>query len=257
MALSAMAVACSSVLLAVARPVPLELPVLALDPNLVREQLAEDARLAAGPASALAQEFYRVLLEAGRAEYEQDFANSAAQQRHIEALRKRALPSQELRTMQAYATERFMRALSSRLSDIAEEHGLVGAHYSFMLQHGYVAQSGNLLAPQLTVRATYKVRWNMLFGYASTAGLSRIERIAYEGFRALEAYAMPEHARYDALKELMRLAPEQFEEAVLIWQAQQGRPGALLEYMDAGAWKSASLRLRNMALSTRRSEPPI
>lgn len=261
LALSATAIACASVLFAVPRAVPLTLPVLWLDSREVRAQLDQDATHAARPLSALGRAFDQTLLEIGRSEFRQLPALAVAAARTIPALKQRAareLDEAGLNVLRAHATERFMRALAERLADEDEEQGAVGAQYSFLLQHGYVTPDGALLAPALSVRATYKVRWNMIFGYAPSAGLSRIERLAYEGFRALEARAVSDDVRHAALRELLLLDPSpRMREAAMIWQAQAGSPGALLRYVDSDAGRSASLRLRNMARSVVPAAAPI
>lgn len=260
MALSAMAIACASVLFAVPRAAQLELPVLSLDATEVRAQLAADDARASRPISALGQAFDQVLLEVGRSEFRREPALAVAAVRHIPGLKQRAareLNEEQLKVLRAHATARFMRALSERLRDQDEEEGAVGAQYSFLLQHGYVTPDGSWLAPTITLRATYKVRWNMIFGYAPSAGLSRIEQLAYEGFRALEARAVSDQVRFEALRALLALDPSpRTQQAAMIWQAQSGNPRALLRYMDSDAGRTANLRLRNMALSRLGAQDP-
>jgi hypothetical protein len=246
-ALFATLVACAIVLFAVPRPVPYQLSVLSLDEAEVHTQLAADRR-AQAPTTAVAKELYRLLLEHGRAEFTHDFARATATKRAVLALKPQivALREDALRGLLAHATERFMRALDTRLDDVEEEHGVVGAQYTLFLRHGYLAPDGTALAPELSLRATYKVRCNLLFGLSPHAGLSRIEQLAYEGYRALEAQQLPEEERGLALQELVRIAPEEprFQEAWLIWQARMGSPAALARY--ASGERPTSLRIRNM-----------
>jgi len=236
--------------MAVPRPVPYELPVLMLDAAQVRAQLAEDQQLARAPSTPLAKALDRALLRQGALEFEPDSPRAPAPS--MASLRpriERELGSAGLRALRAFATERFMRALATRLDDVEEEHGVVGAQYSLFLQHGYLAPDGSLLAPVLSLRATYKVRCNMVFGLAPDAGLSRIERLAYEGYRALEARNLPDEVRTEALQQLLRLAPDdaRFQQAWLIWQARAGSVGPLQQYLGTAEGQAASLRLRNMA----------
>jgi hypothetical protein len=249
-ALFATLVACAIVPFAVPRPVPYRLPVLVLDAAQVRTQLGEDQRRAIAPATPLARELYRLLLERGRAEFARDFSRTVATKRALLALQPRLaseLSEDALRGLQAYASARFMRALATRLDDLDEERGVVGAQYTLFLRHGYLTPDGSALAPELSLRATYKVRCNLMFGLSPHAGLSRIEQLAYEGYRALEAQGLADFDRSQALRELVRLAPEEprFQEAWLIWQARMGSPGPLAQYVASG--RAMSLRLRNMA----------
>lgn len=242
------AVACASVLFAVPRPAPLELPVLYLERASVDVQLAEDRALGAAPHSALTRELYRVLLEVGRWEFEQHVGSRNPPEVHA-ALRSRAereIGAKGLKAVRAYATQRFMRALSDGLADADEERGVVGAMFDFLLEHGYVTRDGALLAPELSVRASYKVRWNMIFEMEPTAGLSSIEQRAYHGFRALEAQAVPDLTRHEAFVALLQQGRDpRIEQAAAIWQARVGQRRALVPYLED---PHATLRLRNMAL---------
>lgn len=251
-ALMSTAIACAIVLFAVPRPARLELPVLLLDMTKVRAQLADDSVFAARPATPLMRELDRVLLEVGRSEFDRDPRTQTPASRALPGLKARAqseLGEDGLKAVRAYATERFMRALSFGLADAQEEHGVVGAVFDFLLVHGYVMPDGTLLAPELSVRATYKVRWNMLFGFLPTAGLSPIERRAYEGFRALEAENMPDVARHAALQALLNEGSDvTFQRAAAIWQAEAGSKRMLLRYLDPPAEGLPNLRMRNMAV---------
>ena len=252
-ALMVMAMACATFLCAVPRPVPFELPVLTLDEESVRAQIEEDRRLAALPESELARALYQALRDAGRSELERDEARGYQLEQRISGLKKRVqseLSPEGLRAVRAYATQRFMLALFAKLDDENEERELVGAQRSMFAGYGYMTPEGDLLAPALTIRAMFKVRWNMIFHAPPTAALSPIELYAYEGFRALEAKNLPPELRYRALYELIRAGGGlRAERALAIFQAENGKGGPLLARVQGSANEAGQLRLRNMALT--------
>jgi hypothetical protein len=253
-ALFATTLVCASVPFLLPRPGRLELPVLQLDRAAVQAQLAEDRALARPPRAPLAVELYRTLLVRGRAEFAAGAVQLAVAKDVFAPLRgriKRELGDEQLRALQAYATERFMHALVRGIDDADEERGVVGAQYSMFLLHGYIAPNGTWLAPELSLRATYKVRLNLLLGLAPTAALSHIEQLAYQGFRAFEAQALPPELRVEAFEELLQLAPDdaRAREGWLIARAEAGDGRALLAYLRSAQGEHASLRLRNSARS--------
>jgi hypothetical protein len=260
LALLCAALACALVLIAVPRPVPLALPALALPAAEVRAALARDRELAArAPSTPAAVAMYDLLLAAGRQELGHSSPDGPWQYRgrRVEKAALAELGYEGVRALRARATERFMLALTGELADRAETEGLCGAQRQLLLQHGYLATSGRLLAPELSVRATYKGRWNMIFGRAPSFDLSPIERLAYEGFRGLEARNMPEEQRGLALAAYAEAGGRRGAEALAIWGAFSGQSAALVERGRATGFASTELRLRNMALgvlSARRME---
>jgi hypothetical protein len=250
-ALLSAAVACALVLIAVPRPVPLALPALALPAGEVRAALAHDRELAArAPRTPAASAMYALLLAAG----EQELGGEAAEgpwQNRVAAVARQAyteLGEPGVRALRARASERFMLALAGRLEDEQEARGLCGAQRDILVEHGYLSSGGRLLAPELSVRATYKARWNMIFGRAPNFDLSLLERRAYEGFRALEARHMPLEQRGLALSEFAAAGGAQAQEALAIWRALNGDGDALIELGRSTGVASSELRLRNMAL---------
>jgi hypothetical protein len=251
LALLCAALACALVLIAVPRPVPLALPALALPAAEVRAALARDRELAArAPSTPAAVAMYDLLLAAGRQELGHPAPEGPWQYRgrRVEKAALAEFGQEGVRALRARATERFMLALTGELADRAEAQGLCGAQRELFLQHGYLAASGRLMAPELSVRATYKGRWNMIFGRAADFDLSPIERLAYEGFRALEARNMPSDQRGQALAEFARAGGRRGAEALAIWSAFSGNARELVERARAGNVASSELRLRNMAL---------
>lgn len=251
-ALIALAVACASFLCTLPRPAPLELPVLLLDESKARAQIEEDERLSATEQTELGREFYQALRDAGKSELERNEARAYALERRILALKARAvseLNAEALRVVRAYATQRSMLALFAQLDDENEERELIGAQRSLFATYGYISPEGSLLAPRLSIRAMFKVRWNMVFGQPPTSGLSAIELYAYEGFRALEAEEMPAELRYAGLYELIRAGGGvRAERALAILQAAGGKAGPLIARVQNSEKEAAQLRLRNMAL---------
>lgn len=250
-ALMITALGCAVLLLAVPRPVPLSLPVLSLPRAEVDAQLAKDRALAArAPSSPAAKELYALWLELGRQELAQHAVPRALQEQLPSALARltQQLQPRDIAALRARATERYMQALLGELPDTEEARGLLGEQPALLIAYGYLSPSGQLLAPELSVRATYKVRWNMLFGLPATAELSRIELCAYEGFRGLEARGMPPELRVQALQELARAGGSQAREALAILNADNGAPAKLLALVRSPEHGSR-LRLRNMALT--------
>jgi hypothetical protein len=260
LALLSAAVACAVVLIAVPRPVPLALPALVLPAAEVRAALARDRELAAGaPTTPAAVAMYDLLLAAGQQELGRPTPEGPWQYRthRVEKAALAEVGEAGVRALRARATERFMRALAGELEDRAEAEGLCGGQRDLLMQHGYLSVGGRFLAPALSVRATYKGRWNMIFGRAPSFDLSPIERLAYEGFRGLEARNMPEEQRGLALAAYAEGGGRRGAEALAIWGAFSGQSAALVERGRATGFASTDLRLRNMALgvlSARRME---
>jgi hypothetical protein len=253
-ALLGTAVVCATVLCAAPRPAPLELPVLVLDEPKARQQIAADEQLAARKQSDLDREFYQALRDVGRSELERQEQRAYALEQRLFGLKRKLksdLDAQGVAAVRAYATQRSMLALMARLDDENEERELIGAQRSMFAAYGYISPEGGLLAPELTLRAMFKVRWSMIFSDAEpTAGLTPIELYAYEGFRALEAEQLPPHVRVAALYELIRAGGGlRAERALAIVQAANGKGGPLLARVQNSEQESAQLRLRNMALS--------
>lgn len=251
LALLSAGVACAVVLIAVPRPVPLALPALVLPAAEVRAALARDRELAArAPTTPTAVAMYDLLLVAGRQELGRPAPGGPWQYR-ARRTEKQALAEfgeAGVRALRARATERFMRALAGKLEDAAEAEGLCGGQRDLLMQHGYLSLGGRFLAPALSVRATYKGRWNMIFGRAPSFDLSPIERLAYEGFRGLEARNMPEDQRGLALAAYAEAGGRRGAEALAIWAAFRGQSGALVERGRSSGVVTTELRLRNMAL---------
>jgi hypothetical protein len=257
-ALIVTAASCAILLCVVPRPAPLELPVLLLDEAKVSAQIAADDRLAGRKESDLGRAFYQALRETGRAELEPDEARAHALGQRIKELTERArheLDADGLSAVRAYATQRSMLALLAQLEDEQEERELLGAQRSMFASYGYISAEGTPLAPALTLRAMFKVRWNMIFGQAPTAALSQVEIFAYEGFRALEAEHIPLGVRFTALYELIRAGGGvRAERALAILQAASGKAGPLIARVQNSEQESAQIRLSNMALTVLRAQ---
>lgn len=251
-ALLSTAIACAVVLIAAPRAVPLTLPTLSLPSAEVRAALARDRELSVrAPTSPIAKQMYGVLLAAGEQELGRGGAEAPWQAR-VQAITKRGLAEfgeAGMRALRARATERFMLALAGELQDVNEARGLRGAQRDVMIEHGYMSPGGRLIAPELSVRATYKARWSMIFGRGPSVDLSPVERIAYEGFRGLEARHMPSEQRGLALSEFAKAGGRHGPEALAIWNALNGQPALLIQRGRSTGLVSTELRLRNMALS--------
>lgn len=256
LALIGTAVGCAILLLWIPRPAPLELPTLVIDRDQARAQVDIDQQLAAQDQGELGRELYQTLRDVGRAELEPDEARGIALEKRIRVLKKRAheeLDAQSFAAVRAYATQRSMLALHAQLEDENEERELIGAQRSMFASYGYISPEGTVLAPELTLRTMFKVRWNMVFADSATADLKPIERFAYEGFRALEAENMPATVRGAALEELVREGGGlRAERALAIFQAAIGKAGPLIARVQNSEQEAQQLRLRNMAINMTR-----
>jgi hypothetical protein len=253
LALMATGVVCATYLCALPRPAPLELPVLNLDEAKARRQIEVDEGLATEAQDELSKAMYQALRASGKLELEPHDRRAYELEQRILALSKRAhreLGNKGLLAVRAYATQRSMLALFAQLDDEQEERELIGVQRNMFAAYGYMTKEGRLLAPALTVRTMFKVRWNMIFGEPVTAGLSQIELFAYEGFRALEVDDMPADMRFAALYELIRAGGGlSAERALAILQAAGGKAGPLIARVQNSEQESRLLRLRNMALA--------
>lgn len=246
------ALGCAILLISVPRPVPLALPVLELPRDAVQSELRLDRELASrAPSSPAARELYALVLDAGREELAKNAVSRALFdriKRRLPELR-RALGEHALFALRSRATDRFMLALSGELDDVEEARGLLGSQPMLFVQHGYMLPSGTLLAPELSVRASYKVRWNMILGAPSTEGLRPLEVLAHEGFRGLEARGMPSEVRTQALTAFAEGGGKHGVLALAIWRAGLGDPSPLVAHARSSHGMTAPLRIRNMALA--------
>jgi hypothetical protein len=256
--LIAAGIACGIVLVVMPRPIePKQLPPLALAENAVAQQLATDARAAAAvPTGARVSELYELYLEEGLAESmgAASSAGTGARRKDIQFLSSRLfdeLGPDGVRALRAHAVARFLTALAGKLSDEHEVTGLVGGVRPMFERYGLIDAEGRLLAPELTVRTAYKVRWNLAYVRPAYDQLTEIEQQAYAGFFALHSAALAPAQRAEMARDFERAHGQHSREAFAIWLYQ----GDLLERSEAMLLSSyelrSELRVRNMELFVR------
>jgi hypothetical protein len=256
-ALFVVAVSCLLLLCAAPRPlVPEALPTLRLPEDAVRVVLAQDAIDAQhAPTSPAAMELERLFLEHGEAE--DGTATSAAPT----AARARALATaftQLVKEEGALAGIRMRARELSKLEaalalSLPEEQvkGVMGVFPNALDVHG-VTRDGLEVAPQLVLRTLYKVRFNLIVDQAPDFSLSEVERMAYQGWIALHAEALPVERRLRALGAYAKVAGPgstshvKEAEGVLLYRAER-YPEALRALTEART-RTGSIRLRNYAL---------
>jgi hypothetical protein len=257
--LIAAATACAVVLVLMPRAVQPALPPLSLERADVAQQLERDRELAAhAPRSQLADELHGLYLEEGRAELGGASALVGAREQRM---RMRSLSQQVFAQvgeagvdgLRARALERYLQAFRGELTDVAEVRGLSGAFPELLQRYGVTDVGGRLLAPELTLRAAYKVRWNIVHDLPQLASLSEVERRAYTGFLALHAKAAPD-VRTSMAVEFAAAHGSRSTEAVAYWLAQGGLLRSALRTYERAYEMAPSLHVRNMRLFVSREE---
>jgi hypothetical protein len=192
------ATACAVVLVTMPRKVePGQLPVLVLDEGSVERALDYDRHAALrAPHDKDLDELYNLYLEEGRAERSgpQGVMGTAQRRQRIALITRRVFPKlgkDKVVALRARATERFMLALAGALPVEAESDGLVGRFPNILARYGLVRADGSFVAPELSIRAMYKARWNMIHEQPILQDLEPIEVQAYEGWNALHAASLP------------------------------------------------------------------
>jgi hypothetical protein len=151
------------------------------------------------------------------------------------------------RALLAATTERAMSALRNELPE-REAYGLLGRFPALLTTYGFVSTTGELLAPELSVRAFYKARFNMICERAREADLSAIERQALEGWNALHATQLAPAQRARAARAFYLNGGRDSAEALAIWQYQGGAHREAHALLRHTGEETGALRLRNMAL---------
>ena len=243
-------------MLAIPQPVdPWEMPSLVLDREATEDAIRFDEALAA---EALESEEARALrtlfLDHGRAEanppYELKEYNrrQADIHRAIKALIEKHGPA-AFESMRARAVEEFVDAFDRSEGAPRDDHAvaLFGGFSQIAARYGLV-KSGVPVAPELSIRALYKARWNAIHRHPFTAGFSKIELQAYWGWLALHGWGAPLDSRRDALVSFREAGGLGTEEAAALFDVLDGRferAGLSLQelYEERG-----ELRLRNLSL---------
>jgi len=253
-ALLATAIACAIVILVAPRSVePRELPPLRLSRSLVEAQLARDRELSArAPGGSDVERLLALYHDEGLAELEAkpDLGMLSSRRAELSVAARTLFArvgADGARALLAATTERAMSALRNELQE-REAHGLLGRFPMLLQQYGFVARGGDLLAPELSIRAFYKARFNLICERARDSDLSAIERQALEGWNALHAVRLPPEQRARAARVFHASGGRDGAEALAIWQYQGGARGDALTLLRRAYEQTGALHLRNMAL---------
>jgi hypothetical protein len=256
LALMAVSIACTSLLLVIARPVPpLELPSLALPEAAVTAQLREDADQARNaPDTPRARELEALLWKQGAAErHGLEYEDSYRNRRRALELGYRAFVSEvgEERALRlrSKAVAKLEDALELRLKD-EQAQAVIGVFATVLAREG-LSRDGYLVAPEFVVRTLYKARWNILHGLAPDYALEPIEKRAFYGWKALHAEHLPLASRIEALHAYGSAGGVDLEEALGVLLFRMGDYKQSLAALRVAYQKHPNLRLRNYLLSAR------
>jgi hypothetical protein len=252
--LIALATACAVVLVCMPRRVePARLPPFVLDTTAVELALAREAELAAAaPANPGLTELYELFLAEGRAEIAgvNGLLGTAQRRARIAELNKKLLAplsKPQLQGVRARDTARFISALLGELPDAEEASGLVGTFPDVLRRYGLLRADGSFSAPEISVRAMYKARWNLIHERDPSADFEAIDIQAYDGWNALSATALKPQRRAIAAKRFLEAGGRHGRECYAIWLYQgQGAINAL-SLLEQAYDQSSALRLRNQA----------
>ena len=117
-----------------------------------------------------------------------------------------------------------------------------------MLQVYGAIHDGVLIAPETTVRALYKARWNAIHRRPLVEGLTPIEEQAYWGWLALHASSADPSLRREALERFAEAGGSGTREAAALFQLLDGRPEQAAAALQELYASRGELRLRNLAI---------
>jgi len=250
------AAALAGATLAVPQPVdPWEMPSLVLDRAAATDAIRFDQSLATdAPVSPEAHTLRSLFLDHGRAEAKQPYParevdrRQAAIHRATQELLETGGPP-ALDAMRAAAVEDFARVLYDDSATPAsdEEIGILGGFAEIEKRYGLV-RNGVLIAPELTLRALYKARWNAIVRQPLCDGFSEIELQAYWGWFALHGWGQPLVKREEALLAFRDAGGEGVEEAAAMFDLLGGRPDRAATSLQKLYAATGELRLRNLGL---------
>jgi hypothetical protein len=254
LALLITAVVCALVAIVAPRPVePSRLPALRLPASLVAAQLARDRALSArAPAGPEERALIALIAREGHAELaaESNLERLSSERAELVSAARTLytrLGAEGTRAFVAALTERALAALRE-LKQTREEQELLGSFPRLLLRYGYVSERGVLLAPELSVRALYKARLNLITEHPMEHDLSPIELQAHAGWKALHAGALePEH-RANAARLFYESGGLDGAETYAIWLYQSGAHVRAATLLRREHERTGLVRLRNMAL---------
>ena len=253
------AAALVAALVAIPQPVdPWEMPSLVLDRAAWSDAVRFDQALAAdAPDSQEADTLRSLFLEHGHAEASPPYTRAeydrrqAAIHRATQALLAQHGPA-AFEALRAQAVEDFLDVFYDEVASAAEDRsedalGLLGGFIEIAERYGIVYR-GVVVAPELTVRALYKARWNAVHRRPPIDGFAEIELQAYWGWLALHGWGHPLDKREDALVAFRAAGGRGAEEAAALFDVLEGRSDRAARSLQTLYARRGELRLRNLAL---------
>lgn len=246
----------TAAMLALPQPVdPWEMPSLVLDRKAVAEDVRRNEELAATlPEGEEVDRLHRLFIDHGLAEVEPpylkvDFDSRQAEIYHaIKALNDKHGPG-AFAAMRARAVDDFMDMFGdgTRYQETEDCIGAVGGFRSILEKYGAIYRDV-LIAPEMTVWAMYKARWNLIHRVPAMDAFSDIELQAYWGWLALHGWGVPLGERMDALLAYRNAGGMHSQEAAALFDLLERRPEQAAKLLQALYVQDHELRLRNLAL---------
>ena len=234
---------------------PWEMPSLVLDRQAAADAIRSDrSRAVDALASPEAETLRSLFLEHGQAEANPPYPSreydrrQAAIHRATEALLANG-GRPALDAMRSAAVEEFVGVFYERSSEERsdEEIAILGGFPEIETRYGLV-RNGVVIAPELTLRALYKARWNAILRQPFVDGFSDIELQAYWGWLALHGWGQPLVRREEALIAFREAGGRGAEEAAALFDLLGGRPDRAATSLQNLYSATGELRLRNLGL---------
>ena len=245
-----------TVVLTIPQPVdPWEFPSLTLSRRAVAEDVRRNGELAErAPGSDQVRRLRSLFVDHGMAEVNPPYEKVDYESRQVEIFRtirsiEQTHGEEAIAAIRALAVEDFMSCFRhGRLEPKTDEQiGAVGGFEQMLDKYGVVFREV-LIAPELTVRAMFKARWNLIHRKAVTDGFSEIELQAYWGWLALHGWGVPLQERIDALSLYRDAGGAHAAEATALFELLRGRTHRASAELYALYEATGQLRLRNLAL---------
>ena len=237
---------------------PWELPSLVLDRNAVSDAIQLDRTLAREvPDSPQAHTLRELFLDHGRSEANPPYERSEYDQRQVAIhgaiaalIEEHGEPAFE--AMRAKAVEDFIDVFGDGTREPKGDYevGVLGGFPEISARYGLIYR-GVAIAPELTLRALYKARWNSVHRRPLVEGLSRVEHQAYWGWLALHGWGRPLSKREDAVVAFAQAGGFGAQEAAALLDLLGGRADRASRSLEKLYATRGELRLRNLALGAR------
>ena len=243
-------------MLAIPQPVdPWEMPSLVLEREATVDAIRFDEALATEALeSREARTLQSLFLDHGRAEASPPYELREYNRRQADIHRAtKALIDKHgpaaFEAMRAGAVEEFIDAFYRSRGVPRDDHevAMLGGFPEIAVRYGLM-KGDVVVAPELSIRALYKARWNAIHRQDFTAGFSKIELQAYWGWLALHGWGTPLDTRQAALVSFREAGGLGTEEAAALFDVLDGRfERAGLSLRDLYEQRG-ELRLRNLSL---------